>query len=120
VDARAAFECIVDDLEYPMFVVSVAVDDDQDACLVGFTTQCSIDPPRFAVFLSKNNHTYELASRADLLAVHRHVLGRIFSESTLLALCEQPDICLIYGAPFFGAERHGQEYNENHPAQDAA
>jgi flavin reductase (DIM6/NTAB) family NADH-FMN oxidoreductase RutF len=71
VDAQTAFECIVDDLEYPMFVVSVAVDDDHDACLVGFTTQCSIQPPRFAVFLSKNNHTYELARRADLLAVHR-------------------------------------------------
>ena len=70
-DAQAAFECIVDDLEYPMFVVSVAVDDDRDACLVGFTSQCSIDPPRFAVFLSKNNHTYELASRAEVLAVHR-------------------------------------------------
>ncbi len=65
-----AFECIVADIEYPMFVVSVAVDGDVDACLVGFTSQCSIDPPRFAVFLSKNNHTFELARRATLLAVH--------------------------------------------------
>ena len=44
-----------------MFVVGAAADDDVDACLVGFTSQCSIEPPRFAVFLSKANHTYELA-----------------------------------------------------------
>ena len=48
-----------------MFVVGAAADGDADACLVGFTSQCSIEPPRFAVFLSKANHTYELASRAD-------------------------------------------------------
>jgi flavin reductase (DIM6/NTAB) family NADH-FMN oxidoreductase RutF len=69
-DVRA-FECIVEHLEYPMFVVSVARDDDLDACLVGFTSQCSIEPPRFAVFLSKENHTYELATRAEVVVVHR-------------------------------------------------
>ena len=36
-----------------MFVVGRSVDGDADACLVGFTSQCSIEPPRFAVFLSK-------------------------------------------------------------------
>jgi flavin reductase (DIM6/NTAB) family NADH-FMN oxidoreductase RutF len=70
-ETAGAFECIVDDLEYPMFVVSAAVDGAADACLVGFTSQCSIEPPRFAVFLSKNNRTFELAQRASLLAVHR-------------------------------------------------
>jgi len=54
-----------------MFVVSAAAGPDADACLVGFTSQCSIEPPRFAVFLSKANHTYELACRADVLVVHR-------------------------------------------------
>ena len=44
---------IVEHLEYPMFVVAAAADGDADACLVGFTTQCSIDPSRFAAFLSK-------------------------------------------------------------------
>jgi flavin reductase (DIM6/NTAB) family NADH-FMN oxidoreductase RutF len=66
-----AFDCIVEHLDYPMFVVGAASDGEVDACLVGFTTQCSIDPPRFAVFLSKNNRTYELASAADVLVVHR-------------------------------------------------
>jgi flavin reductase (DIM6/NTAB) family NADH-FMN oxidoreductase RutF len=65
------FDCIVEGLEYPMFVVSAAADGEADACLVGFTTQCSIEPPRFAVFLSKANRTYELAERATILVVHR-------------------------------------------------
>src|SRR3954449_5106822 len=65
-----AFDCLADDLDYPMFVVGAADGEDVDACLVGFTSQCSIDPPRFAVFLSKNNHTFELAQRATVLAVH--------------------------------------------------
>ena len=68
--ATRAFDCIVGDLEYPMFVVAAAADGDADACLVGFTTQCSIEPPRFAAFLSKMNRTYEIATRATVLVVH--------------------------------------------------
>jgi flavin reductase (DIM6/NTAB) family NADH-FMN oxidoreductase RutF len=66
-----AFDEIVSNLEYPMFVVSAASDGEADACLVGFTSQCSIDPPRFAVFLSKANRTYDVAQRAEVLVVHR-------------------------------------------------
>lgn len=68
---REAFDRIVSSLDYPMFVVSAASGDDADACLVGFTSQCSIDPPRFAVFLSKANHTYDVALGAEVLVVHR-------------------------------------------------
>ncbi len=70
-DSTDAFDCIVDQLEYPMFVVAAAVEGDADACLVGFTTQCSIEPSRFVACLSKVNHTFELASQADVLTVHR-------------------------------------------------
>jgi flavin reductase (DIM6/NTAB) family NADH-FMN oxidoreductase RutF len=82
-----AFDCMAEDLEYPMFVVGAAVDGDADACLVGFTSQCSIDPPRFAVFLSKSNQTYELARRASTLVVHRvrpdqHDLAEHFGGAT--------------------------------------
>ena len=55
----------------PVFVVGAAVGDDVDACLIGFGTQCSIEPLRFAAFLSKQNHTYELACRTSVLIVHR-------------------------------------------------
>jgi flavin reductase (DIM6/NTAB) family NADH-FMN oxidoreductase RutF len=37
---------------------------------VGFATQCSIEPPRFLVCLSKSNRTYRVAREADALAVH--------------------------------------------------
>jgi flavin reductase (DIM6/NTAB) family NADH-FMN oxidoreductase RutF len=87
VDDVAVFEDIVGHLEYPMFVVSAAAGDDADACLVGFTSQCSIDPPRFGVFLSKANHTYDLALRTDVLIVHRlradqHPLARHFGGTS--------------------------------------
>lgn len=86
-DDTAAFDCLVDELEYPMFVIGAAVGGDADACLVGFTSQCSIDPPRFAVFLSRANHTFELASRATTLVVHRvgadqHDLAEHFGGTT--------------------------------------
>lgn len=65
---------LTDALDYPMFVVTAAAGEERSGCLVGFLTQCSIDPPRFLVCLSHNNHTTKVARRARVLAVH--VLGR--------------------------------------------
>jgi flavin reductase (DIM6/NTAB) family NADH-FMN oxidoreductase RutF len=53
-----------------MFIVTTCVDGERTGCLVGFATQTSIRPPRFLVCLSHKNHTYRLARRAQLLAVH--------------------------------------------------
>ena len=64
------FDRIAGGVDYPMYVVTAAADDDRAGCLVGFATQCSIDPPRFLVCLSKANHTYRVALRASALAVH--------------------------------------------------
>ena len=64
------FNALLSELDYPMFVVTTAVGDERAGCLVGFATQCSIDPPGFLVCLSKQNHTYRLARTAELLAVH--------------------------------------------------
>ena len=64
------FDTFVDGLDYPVFVVTTGVDGDRAGALVGFTTQTSIDPPRMLVCLSTANHTFEVAERADLLAVH--------------------------------------------------
>lgn len=77
----------VDGLDYPMLVVTVAHDGERSGCLVGFATQCSIDPPRLLVCLSKANHTYRLAQDADLLAVHlpardQHDLAELFGGET--------------------------------------
>ncbi|HET6627543.1 MAG TPA: flavin reductase family protein [Nocardioidaceae bacterium] len=66
----AAFDEFVEGLDYPMFVVTTAHDGRRAGCLVGFTTQASIDPPRMLVCLSVQNRTYRLARDADVLAVH--------------------------------------------------
>ncbi|WP_244291372.1 flavin reductase family protein [Streptomyces subrutilus] len=57
-------------LDYPMYVVTTAAGDQRAGCLVGFASQCSIDPPRFMVWLSKANRTYRIARQASHLAVH--------------------------------------------------
>lgn len=65
-----AFDRLVADLDYPMFIVTTAADCERAGCLVGFVSQASIDPQRLLVMLSKKNRTYELAQRASTLAVH--------------------------------------------------
>ena len=53
-----------------MVIVTTASGDDRSGCLVGFSTQCSIDPPRFVVFVSNKNHTYRVGAKAETFAVH--------------------------------------------------
>ncbi len=60
-----AFEKLVSMLDYPMYVVTTACGDQRAGCLVGFTSQVSIGPPRFLVGLSEKNHTYRVAQRRD-------------------------------------------------------
>jgi flavin reductase (DIM6/NTAB) family NADH-FMN oxidoreductase RutF len=67
---RETFNELMGELDYPMCIVTVASEAERAGCLVGFATQCSIDPPRFLVFLSKANRTYRVAREAKLLAVH--------------------------------------------------
>jgi flavin reductase (DIM6/NTAB) family NADH-FMN oxidoreductase RutF len=65
-----AFDELVGELDYPMLIVTAATGGDRSGCLVGFATQCSISPPRFAVYLSEKNRTLEVAIEAEALAVH--------------------------------------------------
>lgn len=86
-DAESAFNDVVADTDYAMYVVTAADGGRRAGCLVGFTTQCSIVPPRFLVCLSKANRTYEVACRAPALGVHllghdQQELARLFGEST--------------------------------------
>jgi flavin reductase (DIM6/NTAB) family NADH-FMN oxidoreductase RutF len=59
-------------LDYPMFVVTAThrLTGTRAGCLVGFATQCSLEPDRFLVCISQNNYTYRVAMHADVLAVH--------------------------------------------------
>ena len=57
-------------LDPPLVVVTVAVGEERSGCVVGFSTQCSMDPPRYAIWLSRKNRTYRVARGASHLAVH--------------------------------------------------
>jgi flavin reductase (DIM6/NTAB) family NADH-FMN oxidoreductase RutF len=71
VDAvQQVFDTLAGDLEYPMFIVTVAEGGERSGCLVGFATQSSIDPPRFIVCLSVNNRTFRVGRDARAMAVH--------------------------------------------------
>ncbi|MFD3530709.1 flavin reductase family protein [Streptomyces sp. NPDC058664] len=66
----AGLDAFADVLDYPMYVVTTAAGGERAGCLVGFASQCSIDPPRFMVWLSTANRTYRVACHASHLAVH--------------------------------------------------
>lgn len=66
----SAFDALIAELDYPMYVVTAASGDEVDGCLVGFATQCSISPPRFVACLSKQNRTTRLAAQTTSLVVH--------------------------------------------------
>src|SRR3954470_12883142 len=82
-----AFDARTSGLEYPIFIVTAAADGERNGCLVGFATQCSIDPPTLLVCISKANRTFQTAQRATSLVVHylgteAEPLARLFGETT--------------------------------------
>jgi flavin reductase (DIM6/NTAB) family NADH-FMN oxidoreductase RutF len=86
-DVKRSFEEIAGHLDYPMYVVTAAACGERAGCLVGFASQCSIDPLRFMVFVSDKNHTHRVALSAEVVAVHvvpqgAEELARLFGERT--------------------------------------
>jgi flavin reductase (DIM6/NTAB) family NADH-FMN oxidoreductase RutF len=82
-----AFHHIVAALDGPMFVVTVAAGGERAGCLVGFATQCSIEPAHFLACISKENHTYPVAERAEVFVVHALratdvAIAHVFGEET--------------------------------------
>jgi flavin reductase (DIM6/NTAB) family NADH-FMN oxidoreductase RutF len=78
---------LTSDLDYPMVIVTAAHDGERSGCLIGFQTQCSINPPQWAVWVSKENHTHRVVRSAAVLAVHFPSvddmdLARLFGEET--------------------------------------
>ncbi|MGV4980682.1 flavin reductase family protein [Streptomyces sp. NPDC001709] len=70
-----------------MCVVTAVADGERAGCLVGFASQCSVRPPRLAVWLSKANHTYRVARAAHHLTVHlltrdQRALAELFGGET--------------------------------------
>ena len=70
-DNTEAFEQIAAGLTSPMIIVTARHGDEIDGCLVGFSTQCSIDPTRYLVCLSKRNNTYRIALCATSVFVYK-------------------------------------------------
>jgi flavin reductase (DIM6/NTAB) family NADH-FMN oxidoreductase RutF len=81
------FDDLVGRLDYPMVIVTAAAGGRRSGCLVGFSTQCSLQPPRYLVCISQANHTAAVAAFSEHLAVHvldraDHDLSLLFGEQT--------------------------------------
>ena len=68
-------------------IVTTIADGRRAGCLVGFHSQCSIEPLRYAIWLSKANHTFGVAFAADTFAIHwiradRSDLADLFGGTT--------------------------------------
>ena len=68
--AEETFQRLVAQLDYPMFIATVADGDERAGCLIGFATQCSIRPPRFLAGISDKNRTFRVAQGARAMAIH--------------------------------------------------
>ena len=82
-----AFDALMARTDPTMVIVTTVAGDERSGCLVGFHCQCSIEPPRLAVWLSKANHTHLVGAHAETFAVHwvpagRHDLAELFGGTT--------------------------------------
>ncbi len=82
-----SFDDLMGRLDHPMYVVTTTDGTRTAGCLVGFATQCSIDPPRFLACISVKNHTHSVVSAASAVAVHllrrdQHGLAALFGSET--------------------------------------
>jgi flavin reductase (DIM6/NTAB) family NADH-FMN oxidoreductase RutF len=72
----------------PMWILTVSTGEERSGCLIGFATQVSIEPARFLACVSRVNHTFNPAMRAEHVAVHvaptddDDRLARLFGEET--------------------------------------
>ncbi|MDH6565840.1 flavin reductase (DIM6/NTAB) family NADH-FMN oxidoreductase RutF [Streptomyces sp. SAI-117] len=80
-------DVFIDRLDPDMCVVTAAAGGERAGCLVGFASQCSMEPVRYVVWLSKANRTYRVARTASRLAVHlltreQRALAELFGGRT--------------------------------------
>jgi flavin reductase (DIM6/NTAB) family NADH-FMN oxidoreductase RutF len=88
-DLPAAYDELVGSTDPVMLVVTAAAAGQRDGCLVGFHSQCGIEPRRHALWMSKANRTTRLVSddRCTHVGVHllradQHELARRFGAVT--------------------------------------
>jgi flavin reductase (DIM6/NTAB) family NADH-FMN oxidoreductase RutF len=68
--AEDAYQRVIEPVDPAAVIVTCASDGHRAGCLVTFNGPCSIEPPRYAVWLSHRNHTYRVALEANELIVH--------------------------------------------------
>ena len=85
----SAFDMIAATIPTPVLIATTHHQGQSSGCLVGFSSQCSIDPLRYLVCLSTANQTYETARDAAVVVVHfvradddGRALARLFGEAT--------------------------------------
>jgi flavin reductase (DIM6/NTAB) family NADH-FMN oxidoreductase RutF len=91
VDVTGTFGELAGGLDYSMFIVTVRAGAQLAGCLVGFGCQSSIEPPRFLVCLSRQNHTHRVATGANVVAVH-FVPRRAEALARLFGGCSGDDV----------------------------
>jgi flavin reductase (DIM6/NTAB) family NADH-FMN oxidoreductase RutF len=64
------FDEFINSVDHPMIVVTTTARGTHAGCVVGFHSQCSIEPPLYAVWISKANRTFRIAVHADVFALH--------------------------------------------------
>lgn len=92
------FDAFVDRADHSMVVVTTATGSDLHGCLVGFHSQVSIEPRRYAVLLSNANDTYRAANAStqlavNLLGVYDRPLASLFGERTSDGEVDKFDQC---------------------------
>lgn len=86
-DGTDDFPALVARSDHSMIILTTASGGERSGCLVGFHSQSGIDPPRYAVWLSKANHTFQVGALADTFAVHfpsadQSALAELFGGET--------------------------------------
>ena len=54
-------DALMEQVDYPLLIVTCQRDGEMSGCVVGFSTQASISPSRYLVCLSHTNRTFEIA-----------------------------------------------------------
>ena len=88
-DVLSAYDELVGATEPVMLVVTAGVAERRDGCLVGFHSQCGIEPRRHVLWMSKANRTTRLVADdqcthvgVHLLRADQHELARRFGTVT--------------------------------------
>lgn len=68
--AEEAYQRVIEPVDPVAVIVTCAAAGHRAGCLVTFNAPCSIEPPRYAVWLSHRNHTYRVALEASEVVVH--------------------------------------------------